>query len=227
MKVVDAIDENDEAAVVDVAQPVFRIGVMAGKTQPEHVDRYALFEERKVSGLAGEGMASIAADGECGRNLDGAIGCTGHNACGDAIGLNQAGCFPAHAKREGGKFRPFGGEEGQEIPLRHQGDVLRVGWKMGKVGHRDVEVTEPAGHMRNLGVADGKQLIQKTKLVKKLERRGMNGIAAKVAKEVLVFFEDRNGDAFPGEQKAQHDSGGAAADDAARGLCGGCYLSRP
>ena len=45
----------------------------------------------------------------------------------------------------------------------------------------------------------------------------MDGVAAEVAEEVLVFFEDGDGDTLAGEEETEHDAGGASADDAAGG----------
>ena len=46
----------------------------------------------------------------------------------------------------------------------------------------------------------------------------MDGVAAEVAEEVGVFFEDDDVDAGAGEEEAEHHAGGAAADDAAGGV---------
>ncbi len=54
--------------------------------------------------------------------------------------------------------------------------------------------------------------------MEELEGGGVNGVAAEVAEEVYVFFEDGDFDAGTGEEEAEHDSGGAAADDAAGGV---------
>ncbi len=50
------------------------------------------------------------------------------------------------------------------------------------------------------------------------ERGGMNGIAAEVAEEVGVFFENDDIDAGAGELIGEHHAGGASADDAAAGF---------
>jgi hypothetical protein len=50
----------------------------------------------------------------------------------------------------------------------------------------------------------------------------MDGVAAEVAEEVFVFFEDGDGDALTREKEAEHDAGRASADDAA----GGCIRVR-
>ena len=61
------------------------------------------------------------------------------------------------------------------------------------------------------------EFFEKAKLVEKLERGGVDCVAAEVAEEVCVFFQDRDGDALTGEKKAEHHACGAAADDAAGG----------
>ena len=51
----------------------------------------------------------------------------------------------------------------------------------------------------------------------------MDGVAAEVAEEVRVFFEDGDGDALAGQEVAEHDACRASADDAAGGrelVCG-------
>ena len=48
----------------------------------------------------------------------------------------------------------------------------------------------------------------------------MDGVAAEVAEEVVVLFEDGDVDAVAGEEEAEHHAGRAATYDAATGLCG-------
>jgi hypothetical protein len=57
--------------------------------------------------------------------------------------------------------------------------------------------------------------IEQTELVEHLQRRRNHAIAAELAAEVGVPFEQRDGHALPGEQQAEHDPGRPAADDAA------------
>jgi len=57
--------------------------------------------------------------------------------------------------------------------------------------------------------------------VEELKRGRVDGVAAEVAEEVFVFFEDGNFDSGAGEEEAEHDSGGASTDDAAGGVQGG------
>ena len=46
----------------------------------------------------------------------------------------------------------------------------------------------------------------------------MNGVAAEVAEEVFVFFEDGDVVAVAGEEIAEHHAGGASTYDAAAGF---------
>ena len=59
------------------------------------------------------------------------------------------------------------------------------------------------------------KIIEDAELVHDFERRGVNRVAAEVAQEVGVLFEDQDVDAGPGQQKSKHHPGGPAADDAA------------
>jgi len=126
----------------------------------------------------------------------------------------QAGGFPAHAKVEGGKFGGFGGEEVEEVPLRHEGDVFGDGGEVGEVGHYELAVADGDGHPADFGVGELEEAVEEAELVEELQGGGVDGVAAEVAEEVGVFFEDGDGDARAGEEEAEHDAGGASADDA-------------
>ncbi len=62
------------------------------------------------------------------------------------------------------------------------------------------------------------KFVEKTKFVHHIESRGVNRVAAKVAKEVGVLFENEHTEARAGEEKAEHHAGGAASGDAAAGF---------
>ena len=88
-----------------------------------------------MTGIAGDGVAAVAADGEGGGDFDRAFGRVGADAGGDAVLLDEAGGFPAHAECEGGEVGGFGGEEVEEVPLRHEGDEFAVRGEVGEVGY--------------------------------------------------------------------------------------------
>ncbi len=64
------------------------------------------------------------------------------------------------------------------------------------------------------------KLVEQPELVHQFERRGMNGVAAKVAEEIRVLFQNDNVDAGARQQKSQHDAGRPAAGNAAGGRDG-------
>ena len=57
------------------------------------------------------------------------------------------------------------------------------------------------------------EAFEQPELVEDLHRRGMDGVAAEIAEEVGVLFEDADLAAGAGEQQAGHHSRGPAADD--------------
>src|SRR5580698_1727121 len=64
------------------------------------------------------------------------------------------------------------------------------------------------------------KIVEDAELVKQLKRGGVHGIAPEVAKKILVLLEYGYFHARTRQQIAQHDAGGAAADDATGSLDG-------
>jgi hypothetical protein len=163
-------------------------------------------------------VAAIAADDEGGTNLDLAGWGVGADA-GDAVaGFDKAGGFVLHQEMKAGQLRGLRGEEIEEVPLRHEGNELGVGGEMSEVAHAERLSADGDGQLGELLMREREELVEQTKLVEELERRGMDGVAAEVAEEVFVFFEDSDIDSGAGEEEAEHDSGWASADDAACGI---------
>ena len=65
------------------------------------------------------------------------------------------------------------------------------------------------------------EAVDQPELVHHLQRRGMHGVAAKIAEEVGVLLQHHDIDAGASEQVTEHHAGRAAADDAAT------YFHRP
>ena len=170
-----------------------------------------------MGGFARDGVAAVAADGEVRGDGYGAVGCEGLDAGGDAVLLDEGGGLPAHAESEGGEVRGFGGEEVEEVPLRHECDELGLGGEMAEVGYAELLAADEDGELGDARVWEGEEFFEEAELVEEFECGGVDGVAAEVAEEVFVFFEDGDGDALAGEQEAEHDACGASADDAAGG----------
>ena len=85
---------------------------------------------------------------------------------------------------------------------------------MAEVGDGELLAAYVGGELVDLGVGEGEEFVEEAQLVEDFEGGGVDGVAAKVAEEVFVFFEDGDGDAGAGEEEAEHDAGRASADDA-------------
>jgi hypothetical protein len=106
-------------------------------------------------------------------------------------------------------------EKVQEVPLRHEHDVLAAGRQVGEVD----DLHRLAAYLRtealHLAVRQGKELVKQPKLVHQLQRRRMHRVAAEVAQEVGVLLQHRDTHARARQQKSKHHSRRTAADDAA------------
>ena len=88
--------------------------------------------------------------------------------------------------------------------------------QMREVGERHACRADIAGEMIDLLVRQLEEFIDQAEFVHQLERRGMHDIAAEIAQEVGVLFENGDRDAGARQQKAEHHAGRPAAGHAAR-----------
>ena len=166
LEVIVAIDEDDETAVVEVAECVFRVGGPACNAEPENVYGDALIDEREMCGDARDGVAAVAAYGECGSDLDGAFWGVGQYTSGGAFpGLDEAGGFPAHAEGEAGEAGGLLGEEVEEVPLGHERDEFGVGRKVGEICHLKALAADDGGEAGDAGVRQCKEFFEETEVV--------------------------------------------------------------
>ena len=87
--------------------------------------------------------------------------------------------------------------------------------QMREIDHRNRDIADfdfslPKFLMRKL-----QEIFQKAKVVHRLEGRGMDRVAAKIAQKIRMLFENDRIDAGAGKEKPEHHPGGSAADDAA------------
>src|SRR5690242_9536387 len=121
---------------------------------------------------------------------------------------------------EGSITRCLFGDEIQEIPLRHERDELAPRREVREVADRYGYAADGSGQLRELLMRPLQKLIKHAELMHDLQRGGMNGIAAEISQEIGVLLEDQHFDARTGQQESQHQSGRAAARDAATDLDG-------
>jgi hypothetical protein len=99
-----------------------------------------------------------------------------------------------------------------------------MGGEVGEVGHDHALAADDGGEASDLRVRECEEFFKEAELVEEFEGGGVDGVAAEVAKEVFVFFEDGDGDTGSGEEEAEHDAGWASADDAAGGWRGAVWV---
>ena len=193
---------------------------MLAEAEPEDVDGDAVIVDLEVGDGAGGGVATVAADGEVGVDFDGAVGGFGVGADDAAVLFEEPVTLCSMRSCEAGVLGGVAGEEVEEVPLGHEGDEFGVRGEVREVGDGECFAADGEAMLLNLLVGHGEEVIEEAELVEELLGGGMDGVAAEVAEEVLVLFEDGDVDAGAGEEEAEHHAGGASADDAAGGLVG-------
>ena len=132
--------------------------------------------------------------------------------------FNEADDLVFHEEVEVGVLCGLGGEEVEEVPLRHESDELFVGGEVGEIGDGKVFAADGEDELGDSLVGKGEEGVEDAQLVHEVEGGGVDGVAAEVAKEVFVLFEDGDVVAVSGEEIAEHHAGWASAYDAAGGF---------
>ena len=191
---------------------------------PQHVDGGGGGDGLKTGQAAGLGEAAVGADGERGADLMPAVGCVVAHAAHDLVLLGELADVGAHDQLEGGVAGGLGGEELQELRLGHQRDVGEAAGQAGQVdGDRRAG---RQGRLAELAVGQLKQLVREAKLVQDLHDRGVQRVAAEVAVEVAVGFQQHHRHALAGQQQREHRAGRPGTHDAAGGLPHRAQLTR-
>src|SRR6266446_7008145 len=107
----------------------------------------------------------------------------------------------------------FAGEKVEEVPLRHETDEFAVRRQTGEIGHGcDVAIEDPP-QLGEFLMRELEKFFQQPELVHELESGRMNGVAAKIAVEISMLFQDRHFHTCARQQVTGHHSGGSATDD--------------
>ncbi len=162
-------------------------------------------------------MAAVGADRQLGAHLERARRRARPHADNARILLDDIGHLGLRAQAKCRASRGTGGEEIEELPLRHEGDELASGRQVREIGDRDDRVADPSLDLAQLLMRSFKEAVEQAELVHHFEGRGMNRIAAEVAQEIRVLLQHHDVDAGASEQQAEHHPGRPAASDAAAG----------
>ena len=95
---------------------------------------------------------------------------------------------------------------------------------MREVGQLNLGIPDEPPQRLHLLMRQFQERIEQAELVHDLQGRGMDRVAAKIAKEIPVPFQHNGLDTGARQQKPEHDSGRPATDDAACRLqCAGVH----
>src|SRR5271166_54052 len=103
----------------------------------------------------------------------------------------------------------------EKIPLRHQSDKSAARRQMGKIGNLEKDIADLSAELPSFLMRPLQKIIKEAELMDDFERRGVNRVAAKIAQEVGVLFENEDRDPGSRQQETEHHPCRAAAGDAA------------
>ena len=115
------------------------------------------------------------------------------------------------------------GQKIQKIPLRHESHEFRMHRQMREIDHRNRDVADFDFSLPHFLMRQLQEIFQEPQVLHRLERRGMDRVAAKITQKIRMFFENDRIDAGAGKEKPEHHPGRSAADDAA--AAGDCLRS--
>ncbi len=138
---------------------------------------------------------------------------------------DQRGGGGTHPQREG-RFCGGGvGKEVQEVPLRHQRDVVVRRRQRLEVAHRHrPPARDREGDVGEPALRQPAELLAEAQFIDQPDGRGVDGVAAEITEEIGVLLQYRHIHACPGQQQPQHHPGRAAADHHASGRLHGHTL---
>ena len=132
--------------------------------------------------------------------------------------FNQLVYHGAHHQLKVGIAPSFGGDEIEKLRLGHHGNERELGLEAAQISDLNRPHRGGGRHGPHLSVRQLQETVSQPNFVHDFHDRGVEGVAAKVAVEVLVHFEQGNGDALTRQQQREHCSGGPAADNDTSGF---------
>lgn len=165
-------------------------------------------------------MPAIAGNGQIGFDVDRPIRCHRAHAGDGLAATDQIDGFRIHHHLERGEALAGLTQEIQEVPLRHEGNERVLGAEPAEIGDPHGRAAKQAVHHLQALVRQLQEPIDQAELVHHLERRGMHGVAAKVAEEIRMPLQHHDVDAGASQEIAEHHAGRPAADDATSGSHG-------
>jgi hypothetical protein len=144
-------------------------------------------------------VSTVGADGERRPDFEQPVRRLGPHADDLAVVFEEVGDLGLHAEIEGRIESGVVVQEVEEVPLRHKRDEFGARRQVGEIGDRHRHAADIAGKNTGFLMRAFQELFQEAEFVHHFESGGVDGVAAEIAQEVGVLFEDGDGDAGPRE----------------------------
>ena len=150
MPIVAAVEHDEDHARLDAAERLAAVVGTLAEAEPQHVHRRAEVLDLEACLLAYDRVPSVGADDEIGPHLEPSLRLLGGQPDDRLAVLQQPIGLGKHLELEGWVELGVLGEKIEEVPLRHQGDEMAVGWEMREIGDHHAVVADLAGELAHL-----------------------------------------------------------------------------
>ncbi len=185
------------------------------ETEPKDVHGRRSLDGFETGEMAEKREAAVGADRQCGAEFVQAVRREVAHAANDAVFFHEMVHAGVHHELELRILRGFGGNEFEEAHLRNHQDVGKTSLEAAEIKGAEGAVRKLKCGARNLRVWNPVQLFGEADLVEDFHDRGVNGVAAEFAVEILVLLEESDGNAAASEEKSKDGTARTGADDAA------------
>src|SRR5262249_51756483 len=107
------------------------------------------------------------------------------------------------------------GKEVEKVPLRHECNEFAVRREMREVRYHYELIADLHTEFADFLVRPPEKVVEYAELINQLKRGGVDRVAAKVAQEIRMLFQQHNIDPGTGQQQAKHHSCRTTAGNAA------------
>ena len=216
LPVVAPVDHHEKASVVHSTERLRTVVWPFLDPDPQDVHRRAQRLDLELRADADDGRAPVGADDEVGTDLAHVATLADLHA-GDAIALDDEvddlGLGDDVKRREGSSSLD---EKIEEVPLRHEGHERTLHRQAREVRERELLAADLTVDLAIFGVRPREERVEQAEFVQHFESRGVNRVAAEVAKKVRVLLEHPDVDAGAAQQVAQHHARRATAGNHTR-----------
>src|SRR5688572_7712218 len=183
------INHDHQVGSRDAASEPLRIGCKAGQPEPQHIHRDTKCPQAQPRLLAYHGRSPVASDDKIGlQSMTLAILAVAHANNAWAVPL-QVSRLSLHDQLVAGLLTASVRDHIQEVPLRHQGDVLMTARQSGQAGNPVGSGVELDGELVHPARRQSGELRPKSEFVQQSQRGGMYGVAPEVPQKVRVLLQ--------------------------------------